>query len=72
MSQVAAYVFELCAAKGGDFSQQRMQEYLRPLAGFDWHRKTSPFRSLGGLKGSREAASTLIDLLPKISLTVEE
>jgi len=57
MSQVAAYVFELCAAHGGDFSQGRMQECLNSLAGFDWHRNTSPFRALGGLKGSREAAS---------------
>ena len=72
MSQVAAYVFELCAAKGGHFSQQRMQEYLSPLARFDWHRNTSPFRALGGLKGSREAAATLIDWLPKITVTVAE
>lgn len=70
MSQVAAYVFELCAAKGGDFFQERMQEYLSPLAGFDWHRSTSPFQALGGLKGSREAAATIIDRLPKISVTV--
>ena len=70
MSQVAAYVFELCAANGGDFSQKRMQEYLSPLVGFDWHRNTSPFRALGGLKGSKEAAATLIDRLPKISVTI--
>jgi len=70
MSQVAAYIFELCAAIGGDFSQKRMQEYLSPLAGFDWHRNTSPFRALGGLKGSKEAAATLIDRLPKISVTI--
>ena len=70
MSQVAAYTFELCAANRGDFSQERMQEYLSPLAGFDWHHNTGPFRALGGLKGSKEAASTLIDRLPKISVTI--
>lgn len=72
MSQVAAYVFELCAAQGGDFSEKRMRAYLNGLAGFDWHRHTSPFRALGGLKGSQEAASTLIDRLPKIRVTVTE
>jgi len=70
MSQVAAYVFELCAAHGGDFSQERMQEYLSPLAGFDWHRDTSPFRALGGMKGCKEASAMLIDKLPKISVSI--
>ena len=70
MSQVAAYVFDLCAGNGGDFSQKRMQEYLSPLASFDWHRNTSPFRALGGLKGSKEAGATLIDRQPKISVTI--
>jgi DGQHR domain-containing protein len=71
MSEVAAYVFDLCAANGGDFSQRRMREYLSTLGGFDWHRNTSPFRALGGLKGSWEAASTLIALLPMISVKLE-
>ncbi len=70
LSQVAAYVFELCAANGGDFSQERMQEYLSPLAGFDWHRDTSPFRALGGMKGCKEATAVLIGRLPKISVTI--
>jgi DGQHR domain-containing protein len=71
MSQVAAYVFELCAANGsGDFSQERMQEYLTPLAGFDWHRDTGPFRALGGLKGCKEASTMLINRLPKISVKI--
>jgi DGQHR domain-containing protein len=71
MSQVAEYVFELCAANGGDFSQERMQEYLSPLAGFDWHRGTSPFRALGGMKGCKEATVVLIARLPKISVTMK-
>jgi DGQHR domain-containing protein len=71
MSQIAAYTFELCAANGGDFSQERMQEYLSPLAGSDWHRDTSPFRALGGMKGCKEAAAVLINQLPKISVTIE-
>lgn len=70
MSQVAVYVFELCAANGGDFSQERMREYLSPLAGFDWHRDTSPFRAMGGLKGCKEATTVLIDRLPKVSVTI--
>ena len=71
MSQVSTYVFDLCAANGGDFSQERMREYLSPLADFDWNRNTSPFRALGGLQGSREAASTLIDQLPRMSIRIE-
>jgi hypothetical protein len=47
-----------------------MQEYLSLLTSFDWHRNTSLFRALGGLKGSKEAAATLIDRLPKISVTI--
>jgi DGQHR domain-containing protein len=71
MSQVAAYVFELCAANGGgDFSQERIQEYLCPLSGFDWHRDTGPFRGLGGMKGCTEAAAVLIDRLPRIRVTM--
>jgi len=70
MSQIAAYIFELCAANGGDFSQERMREYLNPLTDFDWHYETSPFRALGGMKGCKEAASVLIDRLPKISVTI--
>lgn len=70
MSQVAAYIFELCAANGGDFSQGRMQEYLVSLAGFDWHRDTSPFRALGGMKGCKEAVVVLMGRLPKISVTI--
>jgi DGQHR domain-containing protein len=70
MSQVAAYTFELCAAKGGDFSQERMREFLDHLAGFDWHRDTSPFRALGGMKGCKEATTVLIGHLPKVRITV--
>jgi hypothetical protein len=70
MSQVSTYVFDLCAANGGDFSPERMREYLSPLADFDWNRNTSPFRALGGLQGSKEAASTLIGQLPRMSVRI--
>lgn len=70
MSEVAVYVFELCAARGGDFSQEHIEKVLSPLAGVDWHRDTSPFKALGGLKGCREAAAMLIERLPKFSVTV--
>lgn len=70
MSQVAAYVFELCAASGGDFSEKRMLEYLSPLAEVDWYCGTSPFRALGGLKGCQEATTMLVERLPKITVTI--
>lgn len=70
MSQVAAHVFDLCVAQGGDFSQDRMRHYLSSIAHFDWRLETSPFRALGGLKGSKEAASIVIQQLPKISVSV--
>ncbi len=70
MSQVALYIFELCAASGGDFSQRHMAQYLEALHGFDWHRETSPFRALGGMKGCREATSTLINLLPRVRIRI--
>jgi DGQHR domain-containing protein len=70
MAQIAAYIFELCAAGGGDFSQERMQGYLGPLAGFDWHRDTSPFRALGGMKGCKDATTLLIGRLPKVSVAI--
>ncbi|MBN1891057.1 MAG: DGQHR domain-containing protein [Thermoflexales bacterium] len=70
MSQVAMYVFELCAANGGNFSQERMAEYLNPLADFDWRRDTSPFRAMGGLKGCKEATTVLISRLPKVTVKV--
>lgn len=70
MSQVAAYLFDLCAANAGDFSAEAMRQYLLPLSGFDWHRDTSPFRALGGLKGCKEAAAVLVGRLPKIRVTI--
>ena len=70
MSEVAAHVFELCAAEGGDFSEDQMRLFLSPIAHFDWRLDSSPLRALGGLKGSKEAACMLIRQLPKISLSV--
>ncbi len=70
MSQVALYVFQLCAANQGNFSQQQIAEFLRPLEDFDWHQKTSPFHAMGGMKGCKEATSTLIGKLPKLSVTI--
>lgn len=72
MSQVALYTFELCAASGGEFSQKQIANYLEPLDGFDWHRSSSPFRAMGGMKGCQEAANILIGRLPKFSVKVTE
>lgn len=70
MSQVALYIFELCSANRGDFSKKRIEEYLSALKEFDWHRDTSPFRSMGGMKGCQEATKILIDQLPKFKISV--
>lgn len=70
MSQVALYVFQLCAANQGDFSQQQIAEFLQPLRDFDWHQTTSPFHAMGGMKGCKEATSTLISKLPKLNVRI--
>jgi len=70
MSQVALYVFELCAASGNGLTRENIEIFLKPLVNFDWHRNTSPFRAMGGMKGCQEAASTLINYLPKVSIKV--
>lgn len=70
MSQVALYIFQLCAAKQGNFSQQQIEVFLMPLEHFDWHQKTSPFHAMGGMKGCKEATSILINKLPKLSVTI--
>jgi DGQHR domain-containing protein len=71
MSQVALYVFQLCAANQGNFSQQQIAIFMRPLADFDWHQKSSPFHAMGGMKGCKEATSILISKLPKLSVTID-
>lgn len=70
MSQVALYIFELCAANGGDFSQDKIEQYLKSLEGFDWHRDTSPFKAMGGMKGCQEATNMLISRLPKVRINI--
>ena len=70
MSQVALYVFQLCAANQGDFSQEQIKEYLKPIGDFDWHQNTSPFHAMGGMKGCKEATSTLINKLPKMNVRI--
>lgn len=70
MSQVALYVFQLCAANQGDFSQKQIAEFLQPIRDFDWHQNTSPFHAMGGMKGCKEATSVLISKLPKVSVKI--
>ena len=71
MTQVALYIFQLCATNGGNFSNQQIAEFLQPLQDFDWHQNTSPFRAMGGMKGCKEATFILISKLPKLSVRID-
>jgi DGQHR domain-containing protein len=71
MGQVALYVFQLCAANQGDFSHEQIAEFLEPIRYFDWHQNTSPFHAMGGMKGCKEATSTLVSKLPKLSVRID-
>lgn len=64
LNWLAHDVFEKCIKSRFDYSDEAtLEKLLEPLQLFDWRTQTSPFSTLGGMKGVREAHTLLLKAL---------